>query len=164
VIGVAFVVASGLLEGIGALRSVAGGVGGTDWRLGAFVFLALGACTFAGLALIEHAFPRLLRREWGGGLLSGVTLWAAFGGATIAGVLLIGSGLAEGSLLGQAVPQEEIAAALLPYRGVALLGLALLGLASLSTLVNLFLMYTSGRPAPISAPASATPAAAAPGH
>jgi cytochrome c oxidase cbb3-type subunit I len=162
VIGLAFVVASGLLEGIGALRSVAGFVGGTDWVLGAFVLLALGACTFAGLGLIEHAFPRLLRREWGGGLLSGVTLWAAFGGATAAGLLLIGSGLAEGSLLRQAAPQEDIAAALLPYRAAAALGLGLLGLSALATLVNLFLMYTSGLPAPIATP-TATAAAGA-GH
>jgi cytochrome c oxidase cbb3-type subunit I len=163
VIGLAFLVGSGLLEGIGALRSVADVIGGTDWVLGAFVFLGLGASTFAGLALIEHAFPRLLRREWGGGLLSGVTLWAAFGGAAIAGLLLIGSGLAEGSLLRQASPQEEIFAALLPYRGVALLGIGLLGLAALSTLVNLFLMYTSGLPAPTSTPSAATAPAGA-GH
>jgi cytochrome c oxidase cbb3-type subunit 1 len=161
-IGLAFVVASGLLEGIGALRSVAGVVGGTDWILGAFVFLALGACTFAGLALIEHAFPRLLRREWGGGLLSSVTLWTAFGGATVAGLLLIGSGLAEGSMLRQVAQQEEIAAALLPYRAIAFLGLGLVALSGLATLVNLFLMYTSGLPAPVASPTATATAGA--GH
>jgi cytochrome c oxidase cbb3-type subunit 1 len=162
VVGLAFLVGSILLQGIGALRSVAGYIGGTDWTLGAFVFLALGTATFAGLALIEHAVPRLLRREWGGGLLSSVTLWTAFAGAAVAGLLLIGSGLAEGSMLRQAAPQEEITAALLPYRAIALLGLGLLALAALATLVNLFLMYTSGRPAPIAA--LTTAAAAAPGH
>jgi cytochrome c oxidase cbb3-type subunit 1 len=162
VIGLAFIVASTLLQGIGALRSVASVVGGTEWTLGAFIFGALGAATFAGLALIEHALPRLLRREWGGGFLSGITLWTAFGGATIAGLLLIGSGLAEGSMLRQAAPPDQIAGVLLPFRVIALGGLGLVALSALTTVVNVFLMYTSGQPAPIAAPAGA--AAAGAGH
>lgn len=163
VIGIAFLVASALLEAVGALISVSGLVGGTDWVVGAFVFTSLGAATFAGLGLLEHAMPRLLRREWGGGVLSITTLWSAFAGATLAGTFLIGGGIAEGSMLRQAAAQDAIAAALIPYRSGAFLGLGLVALAGLATIVNLFLMYSSGRLAPTAAPASATATAGA-GH
>ena len=162
-VGVAFLVASGLLEAVGALRSVFDLVGGTDWVGGAFVFSALGAASFAGLGLLEHAMPRLLRREWGGGVLSVTTLWSAFVGATLAGIFLIGGGIAEGSMLREAAPQDAIAAALIPYRSGAFLGLGLLGLAGLATVVNMFLMYSAGRLAPVPTPTSAAAAAGA-GH
>lgn len=145
-VGLAFLLAASLLQAIGALRTVHDHVAGTEWQVGAFVFAALGAYTFPMLALAEHAQPRLLRRAWGGGILSAAQLWAAFAGATIAGVGLIGAGLAQAAFRAQAAPPEMVDAGLLPYRILAAGGMGLLALAGLAALLNLFLLYTSAEP------------------
>ena len=82
IVSLAFLFAASLLEAIGALRAVDQFVGGTDWDRGAFLWAAYGTFTFAAFALAEHALPRILRRSWGGGFLSGAQLWLAFGGVT----------------------------------------------------------------------------------
>jgi cytochrome c oxidase cbb3-type subunit I len=146
-VSIAFLLAVSLLDAIGSLRMVDALVGATDWERGTFVWATYGTFTLATFALADHALPRVLRRDWSGGLLSAGMLWLTFGGATIAGLALMGGGLAEGSLLAQGTPPEDVAAGLLVYRAIALGGLGLLGLAGLAFLANLFLMYTSGRPA-----------------
>lgn len=158
----AFLLAAALLEAIGSLASVQARVAGTEWERGVFLWAAYGAFSLAALGLLEHAAPRVLRRSWGPGALTSATLWLVFGGAAIGGVGLMGAGLAEGSLLASGTAAEEIAAALLPYRVVGFLGFGLVALAGLSTLVNLFLIYTSGEPADYTVPGQAATAAA--GH
>ncbi|MGH2356677.1 MAG: cbb3-type cytochrome c oxidase subunit I [Candidatus Limnocylindria bacterium] len=163
-VALAFLLATVLLQAIGALRSVYGFVVGTDWAEGAFVFAALGAYSFAMLALAEHAQPRLLRRAWGGGILAAAQLWPAFAGATLAGVGLIGAGLAQASFRLQAAPPDVVSAGLLPYHVIAAGGMGLLSLAGLAALLNLFLLYTSAEPIEYAAPSLGTAAAAAGGH
>jgi len=51
---------------------------------------------------------------------------------------------------------------LLPYRVIGFLGFGLVALGSLTTLANLFLMYTSGEPAEYAVPGQSATAAA--GH
>lgn len=163
-VGLAFLLAAALLQGIGALRTVHDHVAATEWQVGAFVFAALGAYTFPMLALAEHAQPRLLRRAWGGGLLSAAQLWPAFAGAAVAGVGLIGAGLAQAAFRLQAAPPEMVDAGVMPYRVLAAGGMGLLALAGLAALLNLFVLYTSAEPiGHVAAPAGA-PAAAAAGH
>lgn len=157
-----FLLATALLEAIGSLASVQARVVGTEWERGAFLWAAYGAFGLAALGLIEHATPRILRRSWGPGLLSSATLWFVFGGAAIGGVALMGAGLAEGSLLASGTAPEDLAAALLPYRVAGFLGFGLVALGGLSTLINLFLVYTSGQPADYTVPGQAATAAA--GH
>jgi hypothetical protein len=111
---------------------------------------------------MEHAMPRVLRRTWGPGTLSSATLWLVFGGAAIGGVGLMGAGLAEGSLLASGTAAEDIAATLLPYRVAGFLGFGMVALAGLATLINLFLIYTSGEPADYTVPGQAATVAA--GH
>ncbi|MDP9244651.1 MAG: cbb3-type cytochrome c oxidase subunit I [Chloroflexota bacterium] len=147
IVSLAFLLATALLQGIGALRSVQVLVAHTEWVNGAFVYATLGAYSFAMLSFAEYALPRLLRREWGGGFLTGAELWTGFTGAMIAGLALMGGGLAQGSLLTQSAPSDQIDATLLPFRMTAAGGLGLWALAGLALLVNLFLMYTSARPA-----------------
>lgn len=147
VVSLAFLLATALLQAIGVLRAVQLLVDHTEWVNGAFIYATLGAYTFALLSFAEYALPRLLRREWGGGFLSAAELWTGFAGATIAGLALIGGGLAQGSLLAQSAPADQIATALLPFRLAAAGGLGLWALAGLALLVSLFLMYTSARPA-----------------
>jgi cytochrome c oxidase cbb3-type subunit 1 len=147
IVSLAFLLATALLQGIGALRSVQVLVDHTEWVNGAFIYATLGAYTFAMLSFAEYALPRLLRREWGGGFLSGAELWTGFAGATIAGLALLGGGLAQGSMLTQSAPADQIQATLLPFRMAAAGGLGLWALAGLALLVSLFLMYTSARPA-----------------
>ncbi|HEX6209998.1 MAG TPA: hypothetical protein VF136_04430, partial [Methylomirabilota bacterium] len=118
--------------------------------------------SLAALGLMEHAMPRILRRSWGPSALTSATLWLVFGGAAIGGMALMGAGLAEGSLLASGTAAEEIAATLLPYRVAGFLGFGLVALGGLSTLVNLFLIYTSGEPADYTVPGQAATAAA--GH
>jgi cytochrome c oxidase cbb3-type subunit 1 len=161
-VSVAFLMATSLLEAIGALASVRAGVAGTEWERGVFLWAAFGAFGLAGLGLIEYATPRALRRSWGSGALASATLWLVFGGAAIAGVGLIGAGLAEGSLLAAGTAADEIDAALLPYRVLGFLGFGLVTVGSLTTVANLFLMYTSGQPAEYAVPGG--PATAAAGH
>lgn len=161
VVALAFLFAAALLESIGALRSVDGFLGGTDWTRGVFLWAALGTFSFAAFAMAEHAVPRILRRAWGGGLLSGAQLWLAFGGVTLAGLALMGGGLAEGSLLAQGTPPDEIASGVIGYRAMAFAGLGMVALAGVALVLNLFLMYTSGRPADYAVPGNA---AAATGH
>lgn len=161
-VSLAFLFAASLLDAIGALRVVDQLVGRTDWQRGAFLWSTFGTFTFAAFALAEHALPRMLRRAWGGGFLSGAALWLAFGGTTIAGLALMGAGMAEGSLLAQGTPFDQVDAGVIAYRIAALLGFGMVALAGLAVLVNLFLMYTSGEPADYVVPGASAPAAA--GH
>ena len=161
-LALAFLLAVSLLDAIGSLREVHAMVGGTDWITGLFVWTTYGAFTLAAFALADHALPRLLRRSWGGDVLSAAAMWLAFGGATIAGLALMGGGMAEGSLRAAGAAPDAVAAGVLVYRGVGLLGFGLVALAGLAFLVNLFLMYTAGRPAEYAVPG--TPAAASAGH
>lgn len=158
-VSIAFLLGASLLEAIGALRNVGAAVGGTDWERGVFIWAAYGAFSFAAFALAEHALPRLLRRAWGAGPLAGAQLWLGLGGATLAGLCLMGGGLAEGSLRAAGTAPEAIDAALVFYRVPAFLGFGMVALAGLAMLANLFLMYTSGPRADYVIPGQAAPAA-----
>ena len=162
IVALAFLFAASLLDAIGALRAVDQLVGGTDWARGVFVWTAYGTFTFAALALAEHALPRMLKRAWGGGFLSGAELWLAFGGATVGGLALMGGGLAEGSLAAQGAAPDAIDQALLVYRAIAFGGFGMVALAGLAFLTNLFMIYTTGEPIEYAAPGQSATAAA--GH
>ena len=161
-VSLAFLLGSSLLSAIGSLTSVSSVVGGTDWERGVFVWATYGAFSFAAFALSEHALPRLLRRAWGAGPLATAQLWLGLGGATLAGLTLMGGGLAEGSLRAAGTAPEAIDAALVFYRVPAILGIGMVALAGLAMLANLFVMYTSGEPADYVIPGQAASAAA--GH
>jgi cytochrome c oxidase cbb3-type subunit I len=161
-VALAFLLATPVLEAIGALREIHVAFGLTDWSLGVFLFAALGTSTFAFFALADHAMPRMLRRAWTGGLVSRVQLWATFGGVAIAGLAFMAGGLAHGSLLAEGRTAEEISAAVMAYVATAGLGLALAALGGMAMVADLFLMYTSGRPLPHATAGQAQPAAA--GH
>jgi cbb3-type cytochrome oxidase subunit 1 len=163
-VGIGFLLGTPIISGIGTLRPVEGAVSRTSWELGAFVYAALGAYTFAMLALGEHAVPRLFRREWGGGPLSAVTLWTAFGGVTLAALFLMGAGLAEGAMRLEGRSAEETTPVLVAYLLPAAAGLGLAALAGLATLVSVFLAYTTGRPASYSLPRGSSTSTAAAGH
>ncbi len=160
-VSLAFLLGASLLEAIGALRAIDARVGGTDWERGVFLWSAFGTYSFAAFALAEHALPRLLRRSWGGGALSGGLLWLTFAGVTIAGVALMGGGMAEGAMRAAESAPDQVAVALTPYRVAAFMGFGLVALGGLAMLVNLFLMYTSGEPVEYVVPGQA---AAAAGH
>jgi cytochrome c oxidase cbb3-type subunit 1 len=155
-----FLVATTMLEAIGALGSVRALVGHTEWGIGVRLFALLGTATLSLLALADHAFPRILRRDWPDTLLSEATLWAAFAGAAIAGLALVFGGIAHGSLLMDGAPLEEIDGTVFWFRLVLGAGIGLSALAALLAAVNVFLMYTSARPAEYVVLAEATPAAA----
>ena len=161
-VSMAFLLAAGMLDAIGALRSVREFVGGTDWPRGALAWATLGAFTLAGLAFTEHALSRVLRREWGRTPLSAAQLWLTFGGATLAGIALMGAGMAEGAFRAQGADPETVAAGVLGYLVAAFLGLGLSALGALAALVNVFLAYTSGEPADYALPGQS--AAAPAGH
>lgn len=159
-VSLAFLLATSLLGAIGALRSVNLVVRGTDWELGLLLWRAYGAFTFAAFALADHALPRILHRAWQANALSRAQLWLAFGGATIAGLALLGGGLAEASFLQSGTAPDEMTAGLLPYRVVAFGGFGLFALAGLAHLVNMFLLYTTAEPEEYVVPGQAAPAAA----
>ncbi len=158
-VSLAFLLASSLLEAIGALQDVRAFLGATDWTVGVFVWSAFGTFTFAALALFDHAAPRIMRRAWGGGMASAAVLWLTFAGATIAGVALMGSGMAEGSLLVTHTPPEEVRDALLIYRAIAFGAFGLVALGSLALLTNLFMLYTTAEPVEYVLPGQPAPAA-----
>jgi cytochrome c oxidase cbb3-type subunit 1 len=159
-VSLSFLIAASLLEALASLRTVDAAVANTEWERGAFLWAAFGTYTMAAFALAEHALPRLLRRAWGGGTLSSLQLYLAFAGVAIAGIGLMGGGLAEGASLAAGTPPADIAAQLQPYRVLAFLGWGLVALAGLAMLVNLFLLYTSGEPAEYAVPGSTAPATA----
>jgi cbb3-type cytochrome oxidase subunit 1 len=161
-VALAFLFGASLVEAIGALRDVRMLVGGTEWVDGAFIWVAYGAFTFTAFALADHAFPRILRRAGGVGLLSSAQLWLGFGGAALAGVVLMGAGLAEGSMLAQPGGGHAEDPSLMVYRGFALAAFGLVALSGLAMLANLFLMYTSSEPIAYVAPGQPAPAGA--GH
>ena len=161
-VSLAFLLAVSLLDAIGSLRTVQDFVGRTDWERGAFLWATYGTFTFAAFALADHALPRMLRRAWGGGFLPAAQLWLAFGGVTLAGLALMGGGMAEGSLLAQGTAPDAVDGVLLVYRAVAFVGFGMVALAGVAFAMNLFLMYASGAPAEYSV--SGASAAAAAGH
>jgi cbb3-type cytochrome oxidase subunit 1 len=144
-VALTFLVAAALLQAIGSLGSVQHLVGRTEWGTGVRLFALLGTATFAFLALGDHAFPRLLRRDWGGTLLAEVTLWASFAGAALAGLALVLGGVAHGSLLAQGAPADEVDGLVFWFRLVLGAGLGLSALGAAVVALNVFLMYTSGR-------------------
>ncbi|HET6379976.1 MAG TPA: cbb3-type cytochrome c oxidase subunit I [candidate division Zixibacteria bacterium] len=157
-IGAAFLLGTALLESIGALRSVQALVRNTEWVSGIWLWASLGTATFASLALVDHAAPRVLRRSWRGGLLTDATLWLTFLGVTVAGLSLMFGGIAHGSLLAEGAPPEEVTATLSWFWYGAFSGLGLIALGGLAALVNLFVMYTTARRAeyvPAGSPAAA---------
>lgn len=151
-LALAFLAASPLLHGIGALRPTQALLSATDWYLGAALLSALGVATFAHFSFADHALPRLLRRSWRGGPLTAVQMWAVFVGVALAAPMLMLGGIAHGSMLLEQAAAEEIDAVLLIFRVVAAGGLGLANLGALALLVNAFLMYTSGRPASYALP------------
>ena len=154
-----FLIGMAMLEAIGALRSVEALVRGTEWELGAWLLGSLGAATFAHFALMDHAAPRALRREWRGGLTVDAQLWAMLAGVAVAAFALIGGGLAHGSLLTEGAAPEEINGTMLWFRAAAGAGLGLAALSALSGLASLFLMYATARRADyMPAPAESTAA------
>lgn len=162
VVSLAFLFAASMLEAIGALRAVSLLLNGTDWERGAFLWAAYGAFSLAAFAIAEHALPRMLRRSWGGGFFASAQLWLTFGGSTLAGLALMGSGMAEGSLIGQGTDLAAVGEQLMIYRATAFLGFGLVAMAGLTFLVNLFLMYTSGEP--VDYAVAGQPATAPAGH
>ncbi|HEX2142536.1 MAG TPA: cbb3-type cytochrome c oxidase subunit I [Candidatus Limnocylindria bacterium] len=157
-VSMAFLLGAALLEAIGALRSVQGLVRNTEWVTGLWLFTTLGSATFALLALVDHAAPRVLRRDWRGSFLTDAQLWLTFTGTTLAALALMGGGIANGSLVAEGAPLEEITATLQWFWYGAFAGLGLAALGGLAALVNLFVMYTTARRAeyaPVGTPAAA---------
>jgi cbb3-type cytochrome oxidase subunit 1 len=144
-VALTFLVATTMLEAIGALGSVRALVGGTQWGVGVRLFSFFGTATLAFLALADHAFPRLLRRDWGDTMLMEATVWAAFAGAGLAGLALIAGGIVHGSLLAGGADAAQVDGTLFWFRLVLGAGLGLTGLAALLATLNVFLMYTSAR-------------------
>ena len=159
---VVFLLASSLLAGIRSLEAVALHVGGTEWDNGFFIWTMYGAFTLAAVALTQQALPRTLKRAWSPTLLSAATMWLVFIGVTIAGVALMGGGIAEGSFVAQGAAPEDIDAGLLGYRAVAFGAFGLVALGGLTHLADMFLLYTSARPVMYAVPGA--PAAAAASH
>jgi cbb3-type cytochrome oxidase subunit 1 len=145
VVGMTFLVGTALLEAVGALRSVGNLVRGTEWADGVWIWSMLGAATFAAFALADHAAPRMLRRAWRGTWLVDVQLWSGLLGAALAGLALIGSGIAHGSLLSEGAAADTVNGTLAWFRAPAAGALGLTALAGLAGLVSLFLMYTTAR-------------------
>ena len=156
-----FVTAVAWLEAISGLRSVRSLVDGTEWVVGLRIFLYFGSATFALLALADHAFPRLLRRDWGTNIIRQATLWAVLAGTSLAGLALIGGGIAHGSMTAAREAADAIDGTLLWFRAAAGAGVGLVALGGLTALVDLFLMYTSGRLAEYGVPAAAPDTAGA---
>lgn len=159
-VSLAFLLGASLVAAIGALRTVDAAVRATDWPLGLLMWSAYGAFTFASFALADHALPRILRRAWQSNGVSRAQLWLAFSGAVIAGVALLGGGLAEATILQSGGVADEMNPAVLPYRVGALAGFGLVALAGLAHLANLFLLYTTAEPEEYVVPGQAAPAAA----
>lgn len=163
VTGLAFLFVTAMLESVGALRGVQQLTAGTDWGFGVLVLGLFGGSTLAFYAFADHAFPRILRRAWGETFLVHAQLWAAFAGAALAGLAMIAGGLVDGSLLAQGGTPGQTDLTLLAFRVAAAAGLGLVSLGGLALLVNVFLLYTEGRPAEYALP-SADAASAAAGH
>ena len=160
-VALAFLAATALLEALSALGSVRELIGGTEWTTGVRFFAFLGAATFAFLALTDHAFPRLLRRDWRGTVVTTATLWATFAGTAVAGLALIAGGVVHGSLMSGGAGPDEIEATIFWTYAVGGAGLGLVALGGLAAAINVFLMYTEGRRAEYNVGAAAAAPAAA---
>lgn len=146
VTALAFLIATALLESVGALRSVQTLTAGTDWALGVSLLGLLGSATFAFYAFADHALPRILRRGFGGAMLAQAQLWTSFIGVLLASLAMIGGALIQGSLQSQGASAQDVSGALFGIRVLAAGGLGLVSLAGMALIVNLFLLYTEGRP------------------
>jgi len=159
VVAVTFLAATALLEAIGALGSVRALVGGTEWGVGVRLFALLGTASLAFLALADHAFPRLLRRDWRGALLAEANLWSAFAGTAVAGLALIAAGIVHGSMRIDGALPAEIDGTIFWFRLVVGAGIGLTALAAAIAALSVFLMYTSARRADYAVVGEAAPAA-----
>jgi cytochrome c oxidase cbb3-type subunit 1 len=144
-VSMAFLLGTSLLEAIGALRSVQALVSRTEWVMGVWLLATLASATFAFFAMIDHAAPRALRRDWGGSISVDAQMWATLLGVTLAAFALIAGGLAHGSLLAEGAAAEEVNATLSWFRMATAGGLGLAALGAFAALVSMFLMYTTAR-------------------
>jgi cbb3-type cytochrome oxidase subunit 1 len=144
-VAMAFLLATALLEAIGALRSVQMLVHGTEWATGATMVATLGAATFAFFAFAEHAAPRIFRRDWRGSLLTDAQLWLTLAGVTLTGLSLVGAGIVHGSLMRDGAAPEAVSGTLLWFRLVAAGGLGMVALGGVCAVLTLFLIYTTAR-------------------
>jgi cytochrome c oxidase cbb3-type subunit I len=167
-VAMAFLLSTALLEAIGALRSVQGLVRGTEWEMGVWLLGTLGSATFAFFAMLDHAAPRVLRRDWGGSVAVDAQLWAVLVGVIVAAFALIGAGIAHGSLRAEGAAAEEVQGTLSWFLMAAGGGLGLVALGGLAALVALFVMYTTARRAEyvpaVEAPGGELPAGAQTAH
>jgi cbb3-type cytochrome oxidase subunit 1 len=144
-VAMAFLLATALLEAIGALRSVQMLVQRTEWATGATMVATLGAATFAFFAFAEHAAPRVFRRDWRGSLLTDAQLWLSLAGVTLTGLSLVGAGIVHGSLMRDGEAPEVVSGTLLLFRLVAAGGLGMVALGGVCAVLTLFLIYTTAR-------------------
>jgi cbb3-type cytochrome oxidase subunit 1 len=113
--------------------------------MGVWLLGQLGSATFAFFAILDHAAPRVLRRDWGGSIAVDTQLWSTLAGVVLCCFALIGAGIAHGSLRAGGAPAEEVQATLSWFLMVAGAGLGLVALGGLAALVALFVMYTTAR-------------------
>jgi cytochrome c oxidase cbb3-type subunit I len=158
-VAMAFGIATVVLEAIGALRSVQALVAGTEWTTGVWLFSVLGFSTFALFAALEHAGPRLFRRDWRGSILTDAQLWTTLVGVAFAGLALMAGGLAHGSLLQEGAAPDAISGTMAWFLTAAGGGLGLAALGGLSSVIGLFVMYTTARRADYAVGPGATAAA-----
>ncbi|MGH2462859.1 MAG: cbb3-type cytochrome c oxidase subunit I [Candidatus Limnocylindria bacterium] len=163
VASLAFLGGSVLLAGVESLRTVQVAVARTEWPFGLAAFALGGAATIGFLAIGEHAWPRMLHRSQGMGLVAYVVTWAAVGGAALAGVALMTAGVFQVGMVEEGLTPGEISANLLPFHLVAWAGLGLLGLAAFAHALGAYLLAAHGRPVRTTLPGAA-PAAAPAGH
>ena len=122
-------------------------------------FAFLGTASLAFLALADHAFPRLLRRDWRGALLAEANLWSAFAGTAIAGLALMAGGIVHGSMRAEGATPDAIAGTIFWFRLVEGAGIGLVALAAAIAALSIFLMYTGARRADYAVVGEAAPAA-----
>jgi len=158
-VAVTFLAATALLEAIGALGSVRALVAGTEWGVGVRLFALLGTASLAFLALADHAFPRLLRRDWRGALLAEANLWSVFAGTAVAGFALMAAGIVHGSMRFDGAPAADIDGTIFWFRLVVGAGIGLAALGAAIAALSVFLMYTSARRADYAVVGEAAPAA-----
>jgi len=158
-----FLGGSVLLAGVGSLRGVQASVALTEWPFGLAAFALGGAATIGLLAIGEHAWPRILHRSHGEGLVAYLVTWTAVGGAAVAGVALMAAGLFHVDMVAEGMPPGEISANLLLLHLVAWAGLGLLGLAAVGHALSAYLLAAHGRPVRTTTPGAA-PVAAPAGH
>ncbi len=146
------------LEAVSSIPSFSRFVGLTAWGEGVRFFSIFGVFSFFGFALVYHAYPLMIGRDWFSRTCVSLHYWGTIAGVLITTTALMAAGAAQGAELGLGQGQQMLGHpnVIDALRVIAVAGLAVIAAAQYALVYNTFRTSRSGPYVDVVARARAT--------